>query len=129
MTESKMKKNFLSLSVDELWALHEEVSELLSKKIKLEKRKLEERLAKLNSGSISGEGTIRIVSAAQTRQRPKAGRKYPPVVPKFRNPDKSSETWAGRGKQPRWLVAQIKTGKVMDDFLIKRAQRSSEKAR
>ena len=129
MTESKMKKNLLSLSVDELWALHEEVSELLSKKLTLEKRKLEERLAKLKSGSISGEGTIRIVSAAQTRQRPKARRKYPAVVPKFRNPDKSSETWAGRGKQPRWLVAQIKTGKVMDDFLIKRAQRSSDKAR
>jgi DNA-binding protein H-NS len=41
------------------------------------------------------------------------GRKVPP---KYRGP--SGETWAGRGAKPRWLVAAIKGGKKLDDFLI-----------
>ncbi len=44
-----------------------------------------------------------------------AGRK---VKPKYRNPANKSETWAGRGKQPRWLVAAIKGGKKIQDFAI-----------
>jgi hypothetical protein len=31
---------------------------------------------------------------------------------------KPSETWAGRGKQPRWLTAQLRSGKLLDDFRI-----------
>jgi DNA-binding protein H-NS len=45
---------------------------------------------------------------------------YPKVFPKFRNPDHPSETW-GRGKQPRWLTAQLRTGKRIDDLRIERA--------
>ncbi|MBD0191236.1 H-NS family nucleoid-associated regulatory protein, partial [Acinetobacter baumannii] len=30
-----------------------------------------------------------------------------------------SETWTGRGKQPRWLVAEIEKGAKLEDFLIK----------
>jgi len=48
-------------------------------------------------------------------------RPYPPVPPKYRNPDQPSETWAGRGKQPRWLVAKLGSGKRIDDFKIKKA--------
>jgi DNA-binding protein H-NS len=48
-------------------------------------------------------------------------RPYPKVVPKFRNPDRPSETWTGRGRTPRWLAAQIKRGKRIDDFRIERA--------
>ena len=29
-----------------------------------------------------------------------------------------SETWAGRGKKPRWLTAQLKSGKRIDGFRI-----------
>jgi H-NS histone family len=38
------------------------------------------------------------------------------VPPKYPGP--SGETWAGRGAKPRWLVAAIKGGKKLDDFLI-----------
>jgi DNA-binding protein H-NS len=41
------------------------------------------------------------------------GRKVPP---KYRS--RSGETWAGRGAKPRWLVAAMKKGKKLDDFLI-----------
>lgn len=115
------KFNLPSLSIDELWGLHEEVGALLSKKITEEKRELEERLAKLNRSLASDKTAIN--RAAQISGRRPIRRKYPPVLPKFQNPSDPTETWAGRGKQPRWLVAQLKAGKKINDFLIDRADR------
>jgi len=45
-----------------------------------------------------------------------SGRKVPP---KYRR-SLSGDTWAGRGAKPKWMVAAIKRGRKMDDFLIKR---------
>jgi len=90
------------MSADDLWLLHLEVSRLLQGKIQTEKLRLEEWLKQLET--------------------PVAGsRLYPPVSPKYRNPDQPSETWAGRGRQPRWLIAQLRSGKRIDDFRIKNA--------
>jgi DNA-binding protein H-NS len=110
-----------SLSIDELWAVHEEVRKVLSEKILSEKRGLEERLARLNRSFV--EKAVITRSDSTTSERRALRRKYPPVLPKYRNPNNSSETWAGRGKQPRWLVAQLKAGKKINDFLIDRANR------
>jgi DNA-binding protein H-NS len=41
------------------------------------------------------------------------------VAPKYRSPD--GETWAGRGATPRWLVAAMKDGKKLEQFLIDKA--------
>src|SRR5262249_49539751 len=49
------------------------------------------------------------------------------VPPKYRGP--SGETWAGRGARPRWLVAAIKGGKKLDDFLIDKSARKGRKKR
>ena len=41
------------------------------------------------------------------------------VPPKYRNPEKPEETWAGRGRKPLWLVAQLqKRGATIKDFAI-----------
>ncbi len=42
-------------------------------------------------------------------------RKGTKIAPKYRNPDNKSETWTGRGRQPRWLAAKLgKNGKLAD---------------
>lgn len=41
------------------------------------------------------------------------------VAPKYRNPANPKETWTGRGRQPRWMAAQVKAGKKPEEFLIK----------
>lgn len=51
-----------------------------------------------------------------TRKSSKAGSK---VAPKYRNPANPSQTWAARGKQPKWMVAEIAKGKKLEDFAIK----------
>jgi DNA-binding protein H-NS len=49
------------------------------------------------------------------------------VPPKYRS--LSGETWAGRGARPRWLVAAIKGGKKLDDFLIDKSARKGRRKR
>jgi DNA-binding protein H-NS len=115
------KVDLKSLSIDELWTLHENVGTLLSEKITAEKRGLEERLVRLNGSGLKKAAVTR--AALKTGERRAVRRKYPPVLPKYQNPSDASETWAGRGKQPRWLVSQLKAGKKINDFLIGRAKR------
>ena len=108
-----MKKIDLeSMTLDDLWSLHEEISTILSTRIQAEKLELEKRLAVLNPG-MNAIDEIGDTQAAIGKQR----RKYPQVLPKYRNP-KTSETWSGRGKRPRWLVAAIESGHSMDEFRI-----------
>ena len=81
-------KDLAMMSADELWSLHEEVRTTLSTKLDSEKQELERRLALLNG---------------RAADRPKARRPYPKVHPKYRNPERPSETWSGRGRQPHAL--------------------------
>ena len=37
---------------------------------------------------------------------------------KYANPDNPSETWSGRGRQPKWLSSKVKAGAKLEDFLI-----------
>jgi DNA-binding protein H-NS len=97
-----------SMSVEDLWSLHEFVASVLARKMSAEKTRLDERLRQLDLG---GEPD-------QVKKMSRARRPYPQVFPKYRNPAKPSETWAGRGKQPRWLTAQLRSGKRLDDFRI-----------
>jgi DNA-binding protein H-NS len=97
-----------SMSTDELWKLHEEVAFELTQKLQAEKTTLEQRLRQLQGADN--------VSGLYRSRRP-----YPPVPPKYRNPEDPMEIWSGRGKQPRWLGPQIQGGRRLDDFLIDRA--------
>jgi DNA-binding protein H-NS len=100
----------VSGSVDDLWKLHQEVGEALAVKLEAEKDVLAERLNQLKAKP----GLERRIAKSDRRR-------YPPVFPKFRNPDDPSETWAGRGKQPRWFAKQLRSGKKVDDFRIEMA--------
>jgi len=106
------KPDLNGMEFEELWHIHEELTELLAERMLAEKRELERRLAQLDRLEISNEpGTPN-----HKPDRPR--RKYPKVLPKYCNPLSPSETWSGRGKQPRWLVAALKTGRQLDEFKI-----------
>src|ERR1700694_155729 len=100
------QSNHEPMSIDELWILHEEIRAILSTKLEAEKHELERRLAQING---------------RIEHKQKARRPYPKVHPKYRNPERPSETWSGRGKQPRWVHAQLRTGKKINDLMISRA--------
>jgi DNA-binding protein H-NS len=87
------------MSSDDLWSLHLELAQLLQEKIKAQRLALENRL--------------KLLKVPVSARRP-----YPPVSPKYRNPDRPSETWSGRGRQPRWLAARLKAGGRIDDCRV-----------
>jgi DNA-binding protein H-NS len=35
---------------------------------------------------------------------------------KYRNPEDPTQTWAGRGRKPRWLVEALDDGRALEDF-------------
>src|SRR3982750_683702 len=118
------KPDLSAMEFDELWHIHEELTELLFERILAEKRELERRLAQLNRVEIIKQpGTFS--SKSSTDRAPR--RKYPKVLPKYFNPLSPSETWSGRGKQPRWLVAALKIGHKLDEFKIPNAENESRK--
>jgi DNA-binding protein H-NS len=92
------KVDIRNLSTEALIALRGDVDKALAGK----RAELERQLAQLGGGE-GGNG-----------RRSLKGRK---VAPKYRDSD--GNTWAGRGARPRWLVAALKKGKKLENFLIK----------
>jgi DNA-binding protein H-NS len=104
--EANLKnRNLATMSTETLWSLREKIDVILATKLDAEKQELERRLARLNGR----------IEHKQTARRP-----YPKVHPKYCNPERPSETWSGRGKQPRWVGAQLRSGTKIDDLLIAR---------
>ncbi len=95
-----------TLPTDDLWELHEEVASILATRFEAQKRELEKKLAELG---------VKFGGSPKDVPQP---RPYPKVLPKFRNPERASETWSGRGKQPRWVCELIAAGASLDDCRI-----------
>jgi DNA-binding protein H-NS len=110
------KVNLSGMTVEALMDLRKRVDEMLVEH-RAELQKLLERMDR----AIALVGGRRVVRGSE---RALKGRK---VSPKYRGP--SGETWAGRGAKPRWLVAAIKGGKKLDDFLIDKSVRKGRKKR
>jgi DNA-binding protein H-NS len=104
-TDLKSAIDLGSMSVDELWKYRETIGVVLKAKIAIELTELKRRLDLLNSKPIS-------------RTTEQKRRSYPLVQPKYCNPEDPSETWTGRGSQPRWVRMQLSLGNRLEDFRI-----------
>ena len=112
MESNQLKSKF----TDQLLDLYQKVQLMLADKLQAEKAKIEERLRRIKS--VGG-----LVSRDRLR------RPYPPVLPKYKNPEKPKEVWSGRGKQPLWVREQLEAGKKLDQFLIAEGRCGSRAAR
>ena len=114
-----------SLSAKQLDAL---ISQAKKRKATLGKRKpvasVRQKLTALaraegySIAELFGSAGVATPKASKT-PGPRKGNKLGKVAPKYRNPQNPSETWAGRGQQPKWMASQIAAGRKLDDFLIK----------
>src|SRR5262245_40562125 len=108
------KPNLSRIDVKSLMDLRDQVDQRL-REHRVELQKQLERIALLGGERVR-------------RGRPGASAlKGTKVSPKYRSP--SGETWAGRGARPRWLVAAIKEGKKLENFLIAKSGRKGRKKR
>ena len=94
-----------SMTSEELWTLHETICAMLTTRIEAETRQLKDRLDELSRTFVP-----------QSRE----SRRYPKVLPKFQNPKQPGQTWAGRGKRPRWFTEMIEAGMNIDDLRIQK---------
>jgi DNA-binding protein H-NS len=104
-----------TMPIPKLQELARQVEGAIAEKVTERRRELESELSKLARFDGGGRGV-------------KVGRGGGPrgsVAPKYRNPENTTDTWAGRGLKPRWLVAAIKGGKSLDDFLIAGASKAA----
>jgi len=106
------KVSLPGMTVEALMDLRKRVDEMLHQ----HRAKLQQQLER-----IAVVGGARVVRGGGSALK---GRKVPP---KYRS--RSGETWAGRGGRPRWLVAAIKGGKKLDDFLIDKSARKGRRKR
>lgn len=101
-----------SLSLKELTELHAKVQEAITNRRKSDLAETKAKLAQM--AAEAGFSLDELLGKADGRKGTRA-----PVAVKFRNPDNPAETWTGRGRQPKWLVAKLaKRGVTVDDFRI-----------
>lgn len=115
------KLNLKTMTVDDLLVLRERITETLSSRVEAERRDLESRLARLQR-----------VDRGKPPRLARGGRvigRRAIVAPKYRNPNNPTETWSGRGRQPRWLTAALKSGKKLRDFEIVEGEAKKKTAR
>jgi DNA-binding protein H-NS len=97
------KLNLSAMSVDQLLKLRTDLEALLSSKAD----QLRNELSKLGGHNKSVGGSSL------------KGRK---IAVKYR--DKSGNTWAGRGVQPRWLRERLKAGAKLEQFAVDKQHRA-----
>jgi DNA-binding protein H-NS len=116
IVRKQRKQNLTGLDFDALMALRNQVDEALTGY----RSTLERQLEALGSSVASLGGKV----ARRMRGSMLKGRK---VAAKYKGP--SGELWAGRGAKPRWLVAAMKEGGKLEDFLIEKTVGKAKKAR
>ncbi|AMW77642.1 DNA-binding protein [Acinetobacter sp. TGL-Y2] len=102
-----------NLSVEELKKLTAQAEALIESK---KDEAVEEAYNQIIKIAESAGMTLEQFIEYGSHKRKKTTRKA--VEPRYRNKSNSAETWTGRGKQPRWLVAQLDKGAKLEDFLI-----------
>jgi DNA-binding protein H-NS len=103
--------NYEKMSLKEL---HDHEARLRSALAKVKDRQKAELKAKMEALASNQGMTVAELFGIGRGRGGKGGK----VAIKYRNPDNPGDTWTGRGRQPRWLVAILKKGGKLDDFKI-----------
>lgn len=108
-----MKPDISELSVEELKRLQEEAEALIASK---KDQAIEDAYNQIIEIAENVGFSVEQLLEFGAQKRKKTTRKS--VELRYRNKNNAEETWTGRGKQPRWLVAEIEKGAKLEDFLI-----------
>jgi DNA-binding protein H-NS len=110
MEKTEMARNdtFDKMSVAELTAARQRIDKLIAEKQTSARAELKDKIA-----SMAKQHGLTLDEIFGRRGKGKGS-----VAPKYRDPKNPENTWTGRGRMPRWMVAAAKGGKSKDDFLI-----------
>ena len=102
-----------NLSVEELKKLQIEAEVLIASK---KDQAIEDAYTQILAIAENLGLSIEQILEFGTSKRKKTTRKS--VEPRYRSKSNPEDTWTGRGKQPRWLVAELEKGAKLEDFVI-----------
>jgi DNA-binding protein H-NS len=54
----------------------------------------------------------------KARSQPKGKSQPEATKVKYRNPDNASQTWAGTGRKPAWIVEALASGKTLEELRV-----------
>ena len=112
LKDTDMATNIDNMDLNELEALTKKTQQLIEQK---KKEKIDQAYAQLVDIAQAVDMTLEQLIAHGQKKKSKPTRK---VAPRYRNPKDASQTWTGRGKQPRWVVDALAKGKKLDDLAI-----------
>jgi DNA-binding protein H-NS len=103
------------MSLDALAGLQRQVEAELLRKHKARQSEALQQIARLAAEAELG---VEDVIAHLEGRRRKGKRSSGTLPPRYRDPEDPSNTWAGRGKRPKWLEAKLAADATLEDFLI-----------
>lgn len=109
-----MTTNIDDLGINELEELTKRAQALIEKK---QRAKIDDAYNQLLEIAQSVNMTLEELIEYGTTQAKTTEKRS--VAPRYINPNDSTQTWTGRGKQPRWVVDALAKGKKIEDLLIK----------
>jgi DNA-binding protein H-NS len=120
------KPDLAAMPIDEFWMIHKELTKIRSDKTCAQNRELGERLAKLNRVKFSRPENELTATRGWWRAASQVskGSAQNTVIPSLHR-----KTWVGTGKQPRRLVAGLKTGRKLDELEIGNIEKRTRKNR
>jgi DNA-binding protein H-NS len=95
-------------SLKELLTLQEQLTKLIASKRETEKQSVYEKVC-----SLALEYGFELDDLLSKKTSKKGS-----LQVKYRNPDNKTQTWAGKGRKPSWLIALLDAGKKLEDFAV-----------
>lgn len=100
-----------NMTIDDLKYISGRIEEYQGEVQAMLDKKQQERVAELRARIAADQAELEAL-------QPQPAKVSNPSTPKYRDPEKPENTWAGRGKQPGWLKEKIEAGASLDDFLV-----------
>lgn len=107
--------DFESMTAEELFELKVKIDEIAQARRAEAIRLFRDKAMKEMKGlGVTPEEVFGVSTHAASKSRANQDEK----VVRYRDPANPGNTWAGRGKMPKWLSAQIRSGRSKKDFLV-----------
>ena len=108
------KLDLAGYTLSELKGLQHDVERAIKDRQQQDVQKAREQI--LAIAKDAGVSVEELLGDRGTKTKKTNGKK---VEAKYQNPRDTSQTWTGRGRQPRWVAEATANGKKPDDFLMK----------
>ena len=103
-----------SYNLSELKGLQHDIEKAIKDRQQQEVRQAREQIMAIARDA--GVSVKELLAASAKKAKKESGQK---VKPQYQNPENISQTWTGRGRQPRWIADGVAGGKKLDDFRMK----------